>query len=70
MPDYDFGPDLSSTAARERSIVKYEMDEGGIEVFTGTMETYIYELYDIPAILIELDGHGTVEQRLEEYLPE
>jgi len=64
LPDYDFAPDISSELALQSSLERYEIDEGGAELFTGTVESYIYEKLDIPVILIELIEHGQIEERL------
>lgn len=64
LPDYDFAPDISTELALQNSLEHYEIDEWGAELFTGTVESYIYETLDIPVILIELREHGRVEERL------
>lgn len=66
LPGYDFFPSTNSEILRQASIKKYEMDEGGIWKFTGTLETYMYETYAIPNILIELNNHGKTEYNLRE----
>lgn len=64
LPDYDFAPDISTELKFQNSLERYEIDEWGVELFTGTIESYIYETLDIPVILIELSEHGQVEERL------
>lgn len=68
LPDYDFYPDTSTDEKRQKSIVRYEMDEWGIELFTGTLESYVYETYGIPIILVELAEHGVQEERLRKII--
>jgi len=64
LPNYNF--DISYRDANEKKIKirAYEIDEGGSKKFTGTMETYIYEAYNIPVILIELPEHGVIDTEL------
>lgn len=64
LPTYDFFPNTGSEIFRQASIKKYEMDEWNSWNFTGTLETYIYETYGIPTILIELASHGEIEYNL------
>lgn len=66
LPGYDFYPNTSSEILRQASIKKYEIDEGNSGLFTGTLETYIYETYGIPTLLIELASHGSIEYNLKE----
>jgi len=65
LPWYDFYPNLSTPERREESIYGYEIDEWNSWEFTGTMETYIYETYDIPVLLLELDQHWKIEENLK-----
>ncbi|MDQ7022433.1 MAG: M14 family zinc carboxypeptidase [Candidatus Gracilibacteria bacterium] len=64
LPHYDFDISYSNLHEKEEKIFAYEIDEGGSNKFTGTMETYIYEKYDIPIIIIELEEHGKIEYNL------
>ncbi len=66
LPGYDFYPNTSSEILRQASIKKYEIDEGDSGVFTGTLETYLYEKYGIINILIELSNHWKIEYNLKE----
>ncbi len=68
VPNYDFYPNTSSPLGLHQSIVRYEMDEGGKGLYTGTLENYMYENYGIPAVIIELANHGRVEERLKPLL--
>lgn len=65
LPEYDFSPKITTESQKQASRERYEMDEGGKNEFTGTMETYIYEQYNIPVVLIELTQHGKAEERLK-----
>jgi len=65
LPGYNFYPNTNSQILTQASIKKYEMDEGGTGVFTGTLETYIYETYGIPTVLIEFENHGDIEYNLK-----
>jgi hypothetical protein len=64
IPDYDFYPDITTPEKRVESIVRYEIDEGWLGIYTGTLENYVYENYGIPTVLIELNTHGNIEERL------
>ncbi|MDD2907439.1 MAG: M14 family zinc carboxypeptidase [Candidatus Gracilibacteria bacterium] len=65
LPTYQFNLDYNNEFSKNQKIKEYEINEGGESDFTGTMETYIYENYNIPVILIELDKHGKLEYRLK-----
>jgi len=64
LPGYDFYPNTSSEILTAASIKKYEIDEWDSWKFTGTLDTFIYENYGIPIILLELKNHGEIEYRL------
>lgn len=66
LPWYDFYPNTSSQILRQASIKKYEIDEWDSWLFTGTLETYMYEKFGIPNILIELSNHWKIEYNLRE----
>jgi len=66
LPWYDFFPNTSSQMLRQASIKKYEIDEWDSWLFTGTLETYMYEKFGIPNILIELSNHWKIEYNLSE----
>lgn len=65
LPSFDFDVSYNNKNEREQKIYKYEVDEWWSKLFTWTMITYIYETYNIPAILIELKKHWETEYELE-----
>jgi len=65
LPDYEFSVDTSTPEKRRLSILRYEIDEWWSQLYTGTLETYVYEKYNIPVVLIELTSHWVIESRLE-----
>lgn len=66
LPGYDFSPNTNSEILTQASIKKYEIDEWDSWFFTGTLDTYIYEKYWVPTILIELSNHWKIEYNLKE----
>lgn len=66
--DYDFDPSFSNDYQRSLMINYYEIDEWGSLLYTGSLDTYIYEKYDIPSILIELESHTEIENKVKDLI--
>lgn len=64
LPDYDFDISYSSQKEKDIKIQKYEVNERWEADYTGTLENYIYEKYQIPTLLIELPEHGKIDRNL------
>lgn len=61
--NYDFHLEWFDSLEQNYFVEKYEFDEGGKSIYTGFMAQYIYEKYNIPAIVIEFEYHGRIEKR-------
>ncbi|MDD3793927.1 MAG: M14 family zinc carboxypeptidase [Candidatus Gracilibacteria bacterium] len=66
LPGYKYDIDFENDHVKKQKIKEYEINEGGSKEYTGTMETYIYEKYKIPTILIEIPEHGEIEYKLRD----
>lgn len=66
LPWYKFNTNYSNNFEKNQRIKEYEINEWWDADFTWTMETYIYENYGIPTILLELESHWKIEYRLKE----
>ncbi len=64
LPWYLFETDYLNEDQKQNKIKLYEIDEWWIWEYTGTMETYIYEKYNIPVLLIELKNHWETEKNI------
>lgn len=64
LRNYIFDISYSNTHEKEDKIFEYEIDEWWSKKFTWTMETYIYEKYNIPILIIELKQHWKIEYDL------
>ena len=62
--NYEFNSQFSNNYQKNLRIQRYEFDEWGKNIFTGVLAQYIYETYNIPAIILELEYHGRVEEKL------
>lgn len=60
FPDYRY-PKITDKYALKES----EIDEWWSKLYTGSMETYIYEKYKIPVVLLELSKHWQIEYRIK-----
>lgn len=65
LPEFEFDLSYSSDEERYAKIYQYEIDEWWSRLYTWTMETYIYENYNIPVLLIELENHGEIDYDLK-----
>lgn len=65
LPSFDYDLSYNNNSQKEQKIYEYEIDEWWSKLYTGTMETYIYEKYNIPVILIELKKHWKTEFELK-----
>lgn len=61
---YEFNSQFSNNYQKNILIQRYEFDEWGKNIFTWVLAQYIYETYNIPAIILELEYHGRVEKKL------
>lgn len=65
LPSYDFDTAYNTQTEKSKKVIKYEIDEWWISIFTWTMWTYIYENYNIPVITLELKNHWEIEYQLK-----
>lgn len=65
LPWYNFDTNYLNSEQKQNKIKLYEIDEWWIWEYTWTMETYIYEKYKIPVILIELKDHWKIEYSIK-----
>lgn len=65
LTTYKFDIDYKNQKEKKQKIFDYEIDEWWSLKYTWTMESYIYEKYKIPTILIELESHWEIEQKLK-----
>lgn len=68
LPNYRYNIDFENDIIKKQKIIEYEINEWWIAEFTWTMETYIYENYKIPTILIELAEHWKIEYKLRDLI--
>lgn len=64
---YDFNPNIAEKVQR------YEFDEWGKNIYTGFLSQYIYENFQIPAIVVEFQYHGRIQREtrnLKKLLPD
>ncbi len=61
---YEFNSQYSNNYQKNILIQRYEFDEWWKNIFTWVLAQYIYETYNIPAIILELEYHGKVEKKL------
>lgn len=66
LPNYKYDISFSDDSSKKQKIKEYEINEWWDAEYTGTMETYIYENYRIPIILIELPEHWKIEYKLKD----
>jgi len=64
LSNYHFNLSYKTGQERKQKIFDYEIDEWWSNKFTWTMETYIYEKYNIPILIIELKQHWKIEYNL------
>lgn len=64
LPSYRYDIDFENDTTKKQKIKEYEINEWWTAEYTWTMETYIYEKYKIPTILIELEDHWKIEYKL------
>lgn len=62
--NYVFDINYKSESDRKRKIQIYEADEGGAWIFTWMFITYLYEKFNIPSVIIELEKHWVVEENI------
>lgn len=62
---YDFDLSYKNEAEKNQKIKKYEINEWWDSDYTWTMETYIYENYNIPTIIVEIYKHWIIEYNLK-----
>ena len=62
--NYDFTSKYSNNYQKNKLIQRYEFDEWGKNIYTWVLAQYIYETYNIPAIILELQYHGRIEKKL------
>lgn len=60
FPDYFY-----SQITDRDAILKSEIDEWWSMLYTWSMETYIYENYKIPVVLLELQKHWQIDYRIK-----
>lgn len=60
FPDYYY-----SRITEKDAIIKSEIDEWWSKLYTWSMETYIYENYWIPVVLLELQKHWQIDYRIK-----
>jgi len=63
---YLFDIDYVTDKQKKQKIYEYEIDEWWSSLFTWTMETYIYEQYNIPVVLIELAEYWKIEYKFKD----
>lgn len=61
---YIFDTTYKDQRQKQIKIELFEIDEWWIWEYTWTMETYIYEKYNIPVLLIELKKHWETEKNI------
>lgn len=66
LPTYKYDIDFENDYVKKQKIKEYEINEWWNAEYTWTMETYIYENYNIPTILIELPEHWKIEYKLRD----
>lgn len=67
LPDYFYSPPTNNKIYDTKIIEKIEINEWkkwNQKDFTWLMENYIYQRYNIPTLLIELEYHNKVENKL------
>jgi len=64
LENYSFDISYSNTQEKKQKLLEYEIDEWWKNIFTWTMETYIYEKYNIPVLILELEQHWKIEYDL------
>lgn len=57
LPKYEFNLSYENNKEKKQKVYEYEIDEWWSKLYTWTMETYIYEKYNIPVLLVELKEH-------------
>lgn len=62
--DYVFDINYKSESEKKRKIQIYEADEGGAWIYTWMLITYLYEKFNIPSVIIELEKHWVVEENI------
>ena len=66
LPTYKYDINFENDYVKKQKINEYEINEWWNAEYTWTMETYIYEKYNIPIILIELPDHWKIEYKLKD----
>jgi hypothetical protein len=69
LNDYIYFSPTWNKEIDEKNKSKIEINEGEVwkeKRFTGLMENYIYEKYDIPVVLIEISKHWKIEYKLKD----
>lgn len=73
LPEYYFEFPTENEKENQKVIARVEINSWNKKkTYTGLMENYIYQNYNIPVVLIELQKHGMLESQLfeiGEYLP-
>lgn len=62
--NYDFNINYKNSYEKKFKIKKYEVNEWWIWNYTWLMIQYIYEKYNIPTIIIEIENHWEIEYKL------
>jgi len=60
---YDFNAKFTTQFQKNIAIQRYEFDEWGKNIYTWFLAQYIYETYNIPAIVVEFEYHWRVEKQ-------